>query len=289
MIKVFIVFLIVLVFAFLLFVLVYIQNKIRDETFNPTKESNLPSESQISARYSVDTGYTIVKSKYDISYDTTIIFCKGRQGTIRTEYRKIIKAFKYFPINFITCDYPGFGYDYDVRTPTYNDTMDSVINMYNEACDTWPNSKIIIWAHSLGTHFALKLCTILEDEGKHYKLILLSPFSSAIGLKTDNRLIAELISTVVDILDNIKLIQKINSEVMILHSPTDDLIPISCSKDLDRECKNSILIKISGAHSNPIFTIDNGNVIINFIGIKCNNEDLLSFIRAVNSSKTLNF
>lgn len=255
---------------------IIIQKTIDKNMFDPNGLTDLPDYSKVTLYYNSEYGYTIAMSDHTIVHNKTIIFCNGRFGNIKDK-EGIIRVFRdCMNVNYITCDYPGFGVGYRKITPTIENSFNTVKEMYYKATELWPNAELIIWGHSLGSYFALRLAKMLESKNIfNHRIILLSPFSTVLSIKINNSIMEELLSQFINRCNNVDLIKNIKAPKIILHSKDDTLISSRCAQELIAATNNASLIQIGGDHDAPTINKHSAKMILSFMDLPIENIDVL--------------
>ncbi|CAJ0634254.1 12899_t:CDS:10 [Entrophospora sp. SA101] len=180
--------------------------------------------------------------------DLVIIYFHGQIGNRGKENR--VNTYKALRVaiptaDIITIDYRGFA-DSD-GFPSEDGVLIDARATWDWVVERFPENKILIYGHSLGSGVAIRLARQLHEEGiRPLSLILESPFTSIPDLVTSFRRIPfmkpfvsfpEFIeyfkNSVVHKFDNLEHVKHINGlPVFIIHAHKDLDIPLSNSREL---------------------------------------------------------
>lgn len=202
-------------------------------------------------------------------YSKTILFCHGNSGNI--SHREYVISFcNYFHLNLLIFDYQGYGYSSGHPSPSQICT--DAATVYKYLTTRCPSNKIIVWGESLGGAAAVHVASLYPCS----HLILMCTFSSLddiIVLKDGptftSRPVSLMLRYFVNSLCNRKKAPKIKCPVAILHSDSDEIIPIASARILYDQIPHSskILIRIAGGHSSPVVSNTDLISLLSFCGI----------------------
>lgn len=134
----------------------------------------------------------------------------------------------------------------------------------------YKNKDIIIYGMSLGTHMAVNTVYQLNKQGKFNALILEVPFDSLLNVtKKVIPVPLPLDYIVKDKYDNLAMIDKINTRLLIMGGSRDSTIPISLAENLYEHAvqPKKLIIYEGGKHSN-LFNYRNDKDILNWLNKK---------------------
>lgn len=188
-----------------------------------------------------------------------ILFCHGNAGNI--SYRnEIMNDFIKLNIPFFIFDYKGFGKS-DGSTDI-DSTYDDTLLCYNFLSDKFKDRKIIPIGESIGSYPASKIaCEFGLD-----KLVLIGGINSIsfiVKKKFPIKILEYLTRGDLEVGKNLELYK---GETLLIHSKTDEIVPIENALKNLQCCNNpkSTLKKVSGGHNNMIYDMNILNEFINF-------------------------
>lgn len=181
----------------------------------------------------------------------TVIFSHGNGSNLDEGMMPTYQKLKTLNLNFLYYTYRGFG-----KTEGNIPRNQKEFYLDAEAALTFmtdqkkiPETNIIVWGRSIGCAAALKIAAERDIAG----VILEAPFYSAneIGKNVYWFLRISLLSMFE--LPNYKYIQDIQSPIIILHSPSDAVVPFSQGQKLfEITPEPKTFVEISGDHVNGI-------------------------------------
>ncbi|MCP4050966.1 MAG: alpha/beta hydrolase [bacterium] len=182
--------------------------------------------------------------------DLTILYCHGNAGNISYHLDKI-PLFNQLDITTLIFDYRGYGKSQGKTTEegTYIDAEAAWDYLINER-NTDPD-KLIIYGHSLGCAIASNLAVKKQAKA----LILEAPFTSIkdIGAETYPFIPAKMLCKFN--YDNENNLRSFNNNLLILHSPEDEIIPFHHGKKLFKNASTpKTFIELSGTHNEGAIT-----------------------------------
>ena len=207
---------------------------------------NVDDKNQVGARF-------FLKDK---SYDS-IIFFHGN-AELAQEYSDIAELYHNFKLNFIVCDYRGYGLSTGTPTKTnlHSDAIKlfKYINKYLK--DNSYNKKLIIMGRSLGSASASEI--IHHHEKDVNACIIESGFATEYSLLDMMQINPDDINfSLEDGFMNLKKIKQYQKPLFLIHADLDHIIPFSQAEMMLLESKslNKDLFTVSGANHNNILMI----------------------------------
>lgn len=199
--------------------------------------------------------------------DTIIIYCHGNAGNIYSRLHMINVLKRYGSI--LLFDYRGYGKSSGV--PTELGLKKDIMAVWNYTKKElgYPAQNVVLYGESLGCFPTLWLGKERKASDKPKCLILQSGFSclkdivSDIGPKfLENFLIYDF--------DNLELIKSIKADIpiLIIHSPSDEIININHAFRLIIANRNVNFLRIHGTHNEPVFDDNYFNGIEKLINTK---------------------
>lgn len=193
----------------------------------------------------------------DYGSEKTILYLHGNIGNNgHREY--VINMCKNLKINLFLLDYRGYGRSN--KHPTAKGICEDSQSAYKYLRNQIGDKNIIVWGESLGGAAAVWVASQYHC----CCLVLASTFSSTDDILgqdpnsgTSSKWLAKLVAYATDTLPNKQWIKHVQSPIVILHSPDDEMIPYKCSQILYENAHKSskkIHIKIGGGHSSPEIT-----------------------------------
>ncbi len=216
--------------------------------YKPTKETYklipvLAKKAKENSFISKDgTKITYINIKGDKKFPV-IVFCHGNAGNMtRNDNQDKIKFLVKAGYELFTLDYRGFGKSGGKvdEKGIYTD-IDSFITYLNTKCKI-PNSKIVLWGHSMGSAVVIN-----EASKKKFKgVIIEGAFTSLEDMKNfriSNKRKSNFIHLLIrdSVFNNIHLTQKfaskdkitkIKSPMLIIHAIDDEMIPVEMGQHL---------------------------------------------------------
>ena len=249
--------------------------------FNPTRVHIYSP-----TRHHVDTIYQGVHMWHFNDYPgrPVILYCHGMAGNI-SFYSVIITLTKRLEINLILFDCHGYGKT--PGQPSPNMWIEDAEIAYSYALNHYSANDIVILGESLGGTAAIHLAKNFACRC----LILLATFASLDSLaRQSNRYALNLVGYVLSIFEsnfpNIENIKDVTRPLLIMHSNEDGFIPISHAYQLLTAYRGASkkLIITSGTHTQPQFSRENIQDILNHIGVVSNADytDILRQLRLYN-------
>lgn len=254
----------IVIITLVFFILNYVQNKL----------TYLPKKFNIETPYvaPIISGGTIVEFNLQTSDNCninclylkmlnakyTIIYAHGNAGNIYDRQDIIFKQNSFLKnitskiigeeaiFSILMFDYRGYGKS--SGNPSEKGLYEDILTVYKYLIDEKVNN-IILYGESLGVSPILWLGS--QNKKNIICLIAQAGFSSIKNISDDHNLniIKPLISNEYD---NIEHIQKImNMPIYILHSKSDEIIPIRHGYILSKENKSCKFIEIKGGHNCP--------------------------------------
>jgi pimeloyl-ACP methyl ester carboxylesterase len=185
----------------------------------------------------------------------TILFCHGNYGNISySDF--LIDICDKNKINLLIFDYSGYGES--TGYPSQRQICADGDKAYEYLRQTLGPEDIIVWGMSLGGAVA----THISSRHPCSHLILMSTFSSLDDIILDSKInpwlnfYARMVAYIIDTLPSRQKIERVKCPIIIMHSPEDELIPITNSyrlfEKIPHQCKK--FITIGGKHASPVIT-----------------------------------
>eukprot|EP01130_Rhizamoeba_saxonica_P012414 TRINITY_DN5233_c0_g1_i1.p1 TRINITY_DN5233_c0_g1~~TRINITY_DN5233_c0_g1_i1.p1 ORF type:complete len:299 (-),score=48.71 TRINITY_DN5233_c0_g1_i1:46-942(-) len=175
-----------------------------------------------------------------------MIYSHGNGCDIGQMYHDCLQYAEHFQMNVIAYEYQGYGIANG--SPSGNTCKSDIRAVYEFLTEQLQvdGENIVIFGRSIGTGPSIWMAYKSEKEYiKVGALILQSPYTS---IRNIAREIAGLIGVVVPkIFDNIGLITKISSPIILIHGENDDIIPATHSHKLYNSFKgrkDNIILKL---------------------------------------------
>lgn len=152
--------------------------------------------------------------------------------------------------NFLMIDYPGYGYS--SGTPNYNNIIkvaDSIYQFVKES-SYYGNQKIIIMGFSLGTGVATYVASSHDIDG----LILIAPYNNGQALYNSvcNIFYGPLKLLVRNPFPSDQFAKKVETNVLIIASEDDEVIPFRLSQKLSNSFNHANFITMAKLHHNDL-------------------------------------
>jgi len=175
----------------------------------------------------------------------TIIFCHGNGGNVFYN-RERIKLINDLKVNAVFFDYRGFGKSQG-KIESENDLYADVNAIYDYVIGKGVKPEnIIIWGQSLGGAVAIEIA----KNKKPRQVIIESTFYSMEDMAANSYWFLPIRFISKYHFRNDQNIGRINSPILILHSPDDEMINISNSERLFAQASEpKRFIKIKGSHN----------------------------------------
>jgi hypothetical protein len=205
----------------------------------------------------------ILKSLYkksETNINKTILVFHGNAGHIGHRVKKF-KPFIEKGYGLLLLEYRGYGENKGKpnKLGLYRDGEAAINYLTKQKIKT---KNIIVYGESLGTAIATKLSTNYAFN----TTILEAPFTSVADVAQKRYWIFPAKYLVLDDFDNIGIIEKINSPLLIIHGYKDYVIDITFGKKIFKAAPNpKKALFIQNAGHNNLFEFDIVNKILNFI------------------------
>lgn len=177
----------------------------------------------------------------------SLLFCHGNAGNISHRIESI-RQFHSLGLNVLVFDYRGYGIS-DGRLSeqgTYTDAETA----YHWLKEREPNKPVVIFGRSMGAAIAAELATRVKANA----LIFESGFISIkeMGKELFPWFPVWWLNSIK--YDSLSKIQKINTPLLVIHSPDDDLVPYTHGKKIfDAANEPKQFIHLSGTHNEGHF------------------------------------
>ncbi len=186
----------------------------------------------------------------DNNADKTVLFFHGNGGNL-THRTMQLKLFSQLDLNAMIIDYRGYGQSQGrikKEADLYADSKAALRFLTDEKCIKPEN--IIIWGRSLGGAAAAH---IAQNES-FFAVIMESAFCSLNELAKERfRLLPTRLLLKYHFRNN-KKIKNIQSRLLVIHSPDDEIIPFEHGKRLfDQAPYPKTFLKISGSHNTGFY------------------------------------
>ena len=187
----------------------------------------------------------------------TIIFFHGN-AEIAQEYDDIASFYNNHNLNFIVCDYRGYGLSNGTpsRTNLHTDANNLFEYINNHLKSNHYVGKIIVMGRSLGSASAIEI--INNYSSTIDGCIIESGFATEIPLLSLMQIDPDSIDfELTDGFMNLSKIKRYQKPLFIIHADLDDIIPLSQAEILffESNSANKDLFKVSGANHNNIMLI----------------------------------
>lgn len=172
--------------------------------------------------------------------DKVILFCQGNSGNMSNRESKIV-SLKNLGYSVLIFDYSGYGKSLGV--PSEQQVYDDGCLMMSLLRQTYQSEKIILYGESLG-------CAVATYVARRYgiqKLILESPVVKIQNIISYKFKLLSIFSCFFPEFDTESYLNGYVGKSMIIHSPSDDIIPYELTKNLRDLC--TIHIQSSGSHN----------------------------------------
>ncbi len=154
--------------------------------------------------------------------------------------------------NFLMIDYPGYGYS--SGTTNYNNIIKAADSIYQFVKESsyYGNNKIIIMGFSLGTGVATYVASSHNTDG----LILIAPYNNGQALYNSvcNIFYGPLKLLVRNPFPSDQFAKNVNTNVLIIASEDDEVIPFKLSQKLSNCFNHAELITMTKLHHNDLLS-----------------------------------
>lgn len=178
-----------------------------------------------------------------------ILYSHGNYGHI---YRKLDYFYKFGHLgSFVMYDYRGYGKT--TGDPTINGVLDDSLSVWKYLTNIYTPEQITIFGESMGGSISAWLTMYLIKQNiTPAGLVMLSGFASLKDICKDlhGYILSHLVDNDLDSKNYIKEIQD-KLPILIIHSPTDELIPYDHAYILLQHNPHAKQHVISGSHSEP--------------------------------------
>mgnify|MGYP001218225020 CR=1 FL=1 len=232
------------------------KNQLLSSIFHPRESNIQKDEKDILVEVESNTNIGIRLFLKDKKYPC-IIFFHGN-GELAQEYDDIAEYYNSYKLNFIVCDYRGYGLS-DGNPTKDNLHKDSrkifeYINTYLK--DNKYTGKIIIMGRSLGSASA---CEIIDNYSNNIDgCIIESGFATEFSfLKLMQIEPTDINFKLEDGFMNLEKLKTYKKPLFIIHADLDDIIPFSQAEMILIESPSKIknIFKVNGANHNNIIMI----------------------------------
>ncbi len=165
----------------------------------------------------------------DYGSEKTILYLHGNIGN-NGHRTYVINMCKSLKINLFLVDYRGYGRSN--KHPTAKGICEDAESAYRYLSNQIGDNNIIVWGESLGGSAAVWVAS----QNRCRCLVLASTFSSTDDILSQDpkagnssKWLAKLVAYATDTLPNKQWIKHVQSPIVILHSPNDEMIPYKCS------------------------------------------------------------
>lgn len=175
--------------------------------------------------------------------DKIILFCHGNAGNISTREGKMI-SLRDLGYSVLIFDYSGYGKSGGV--PSEQQLYDDVSAMTALLRQRYQPDKIILYGESLGGPVA----TYAARRYSISTLILEAPVPSMKKLIKHKYPILGLLSFLFSEFDTASYLNGYKGKSLLMHSPTDEVVPYSSTEELRQMC--TMHLSIDGSHNAPL-------------------------------------
>ncbi len=194
-----------------------------------------------------------------------IVFMHGNSYSVEEFFYKMI-PFEKAGYGTMLPEYRGFG-GIKGKISQKNLEADAVAAINYLHSQGYRNEDIIVYGMSLGSHMAVNTVHQLKNEGKFAALILEVPFDNLTNVvKSVVPLPLPFSLIVKDKYDNLDMISRVDTRVLIMGGTKDTTVPVSLAENLYKhavEPKKLIIYK-GGKHSN-LFNYRNDKDVLNWL------------------------
>lgn len=175
--------------------------------------------------------------------DKIVLLCHGNGGNISHNEGKIM-ALHSLGYSVLAFDYSGYGKSGGV--PSEQQLYDDASAMVALLRQNYSPDQIILYGESLGAPVA----TYVARRYSVKTLILEAPLPSIKILMENKYPIVSWLSFLFPEFDTASYLNGYKGKSLLLHSPTDEIIPYSSTSHLQQMC--TLHIPVDGSHNNPI-------------------------------------
>ncbi len=224
-----------------------------------------PSPSSSNLEFALSEGYQAEKVFYESADGTpllawytkpapgrpVILFFHGNAGKIEFFYHKL-QPLTERGYGAFMAEYRGFGgLKGTIRQKNLNaDAAAALEYLYRLG---YKNSDIIIYGLSMGSHMALNTADSFQDRGAFRAVLLEVPFDSLLNVvKTIVPVPMPFDLVVRDYYDNVPLVKRLKSPLLVMGGKEDELVPVERAKNLfmqAHEPKKLIVYPLAGHNS----------------------------------------
>ena len=198
-----------------------------------------------------------------------ILFLHGNAHNIEHFYHKMIPLAEAGYSVFIP-EYRGFGgQGKRIRQSFLTEDAEQSAKYLNSI--GFKNEDIIVYGISLGTHMALHTTNSLQKNGKFNALILEVPFTSLLQAASSHTTFAGINILPLDLIlrdkyDNMALIDKVETRVLIMTTDSDQIVPSVQAKILYEKAKHpKELVVYQGASHDTLYNLRNYRKILEWL------------------------
>jgi alpha-beta hydrolase superfamily lysophospholipase len=194
-------------------------------------------------------------------HDPVILFFHGN-GEIVSDYDDLGPIFAQMGINFLPCDYRGYGRS--TGQPTVTAMMNDCHEIFDQSIvwlrENGYTGKIIVMGRSLGSASALEIASCHPEETNGVIIesgfAYIMPLLELLGLYEDMHGVNESSGP-----ENYEKIKKISVPTLVIHAEYDHIIPFDDGLTLHANSGSSdkTLLEIKGADHNSIFAVGLNN------------------------------
>jgi fermentation-respiration switch protein FrsA (DUF1100 family) len=172
-----------------------------------------------------------------------ILLCHGNAGNISYKEEKMI-ALRNLGYSVLAFDYSGYGKSTGI--PSEQTLYDDASSMVALLRETYSPDNIVLYGESIGGPVA----TYAARRYSVQKLILEAPLPSMKVLIQHKYPILGYLASFFTEFDTSAYLNGYSGKSLIMHSPTDEIIPYLTIAELLKMCTNHI--QLDGSHNNPI-------------------------------------
>ena len=179
--------------------------------------------------------------------DKIILLCQGNDGNISRKESKII-ALRNMGYSVLVFDYSGYGKSTGV--PSEQTLYDDASSMVAFLRQTHSPEQIILYGECIG-------CPIATYAARRYSigtLILESPVPNMKSIIRYRYPMLSSLSVLFPEFDTVQYLNGFKGKSLIMHSPTDEIIPYTSIAEMLKFC--SYHIQLDGSHKHPIIPFD---------------------------------
>ncbi len=194
-----------------------------------------------------------------------VVFLHGNSYSIEEFFYKAVPFYE-AGYGFFLPEYRGFG-GVKGKISQKNLAEDSIASVKYLHSLGYKNEDIILYGMSLGSYMAINTIYHLKNEGKFAGLVLEVPFDNLSNVvKSVVPLPLPFSLIVKDKYDNLDMISKVDTRVLVMGGTKDTTVPVSLAENLYNHAVDpkKLIIYKGGKHSN-LFNYQNNKDVLNWL------------------------